>query len=169
MLSQLKNNSKTDSQTDNDKLNQTITTQDTDQTDTLIINDNKTTSNKTTISINTDYSKLTDDILIKHTNHSQKQFLKRNIEDSMIKKCLKYGRKEKQGSKVVFTFGNLKVIKAGPNQSTGIITLYKIFDDQVGAIREGTVMKYWKNKKYGWIETEKGSVFFQLEEHTENM
>jgi len=59
-----------DNNDDNDKLNQTNTTQDTDQTNTFIINDNKTTSNKTTISINTDYSKLTDDILIKHTNHS---------------------------------------------------------------------------------------------------
>lgn len=40
-------------------------------------------------SINTDYSAITADIFLNHTNHSQQRSKERQIDDDLIRKCLK--------------------------------------------------------------------------------
>lgn len=42
---------------------------------------------------------VTQDILLNHTKHSQSRLKERQINEDLIKKCLKYGYKEKISNK----------------------------------------------------------------------
>ena len=53
-------------------------------------------THETIVSINTDYTAITKNLLVKHTKHSKQRACERIIDDNMIRKCLKYGRKDVQ-------------------------------------------------------------------------
>lgn len=83
-------------------------------------------SHNTILSINTDYTTMTKQIMVKHTKHSYERALKRIIDDDMIKKCLKYGKKEEQlDGKIKFCKGDLTVVKANANQNSAVVTTFQ--------------------------------------------
>mmetsp|Transcript_6833 Transcript_6833/g.6000 ORF Transcript_6833/g.6000 Transcript_6833/m.6000 type:complete len:93 (+) Transcript_6833:485-763(+) len=86
-------------------------------------------------SINTDYTMVTKEILVNHTKHSQNRLEQRMITEDLVKKCLKWGYKEKiSNKKYKYIFGDVHVIKAGNKREGKIITAYKQFKGLINEI-----------------------------------
>jgi len=69
---------------------------------------------------------MTKKILVRHTKHSFERAKDRDIDDEIIKKCLKYGSKEEQpDGKVKFKKGELTVVKANATQDSPIVTTFQ--------------------------------------------
>lgn len=78
------------------------------------------------LSVNTDYSNITKNILIKHTKHSYNRAVERKLSDDLIKKCCKYGKKEEQpDGRVRYKLGHLIVVKTGSKQTCEIVTTFE--------------------------------------------
>lgn len=87
-----------------------------------------TTTAHSLFSINTDYSAITADIFLTHTNHSISRSSERSISDDLIRKVLKYGIKEKISNKrCKYSFGDIQVITTGKKKDTAIVTTIRVF------------------------------------------
>ena len=125
-------------------------------------------------SFNTGFSCSTNAIKVLPCPRFKERAVQRKVSEFEQQRCLKYGSKTIVGSRTIFQLGRVRIVQAGSAQGDDAITVIRIDLVSIpsglqisfiqGEVMCGVIREINRDRRFGFIETHKGNIFFRVKE-----